>query len=131
MQHGARKVVCDLECNVVTRLVFPRRFRLSRREGFSRILQQASNTRDWFSVYSQPNPDSITRLGISVSKRVVPGAVKRNRIKRLIRECFRQHTHHHVAKDVVIRVRKPLDESKKSSARILLSAMLDKALLAK
>lgn len=104
---------------------------MSRRDGFSRILQQTSITRDWFSVYSQPNPDSISRLGISISKRVVPGAVKRNRLKRLIRECFRQHIHHDVARDVVIRVRKPLDESKKSSARLLLSAMLDKALMPK
>lgn len=104
---------------------------MSRRDGFSRILQQTSITRDWFSVYSQPNPDSISRLGISISKRVIPGAVKRNRLKRLIRECFRQHIHHDVACDVVIRVRKPLDESNKISARLLLSAMLDKALMPK
>lgn len=101
---------------------------MSRREGFSSILKQPSNSRIWFTVYSQPNLGNIARLGITISKRVVPGAVKRNSIKRLIRECFRQNLNNDVSRDVVIRVRKPFEVSEKSSARILLSAMLDKAL---
>ena len=41
-----------------------------------------------FVVYLNDNRRDITRLGITVSKRV-GNAVKRNRIKRLIREFFR------------------------------------------
>ena len=41
-----------------------------------------------FVVYLKDNRRDITRLGITVSKRV-GNAVKRNRIKRLIREFFR------------------------------------------
>ena len=43
-----------------------------------------------FVVILKKNKGDITRLGISVSKRV-GGSVKRNRIKRVIREFFRHN----------------------------------------
>ena len=43
-----------------------------------------------FTIIAQPNGRDITRLGIAVSKRV-GHSVKRNRLKRLIREFFRLH----------------------------------------
>lgn len=127
--HVAQGDVCVLECKPITRCVFPRSDRLSRRVGFSRVLKQKSITRDWFSVYSQPNSESNLRLGISISKRVVPGAVQRNSIKRLVRECFRHHMHDDASLDVVIRLRKPLGKSEKSTARVLLNILLDKVLI--
>ena len=42
-----------------------------------------------FTVYVLPNGLGRTRLGVTVSSRV-GGAVKRNRIKRLVREFFRR-----------------------------------------
>jgi len=41
-----------------------------------------------FTVILSPNPSGEKRLGVAVSKRV-GNAVKRNRIKRLLREFFR------------------------------------------
>jgi len=67
-------------------------------------------------------------LGISVSKRIVPSAVGRNSIKRLIRESFRLRENTGSACDVVIRLRKPLGKQDRSQARIVLVGMLDKAL---
>jgi ribonuclease P protein component len=43
-----------------------------------------------FIIITTPNRGNITRLGITVSKRV-GNAAKRNRLKRLIREFFRLH----------------------------------------
>jgi ribonuclease P protein component len=43
-----------------------------------------------FIIIAQPNGRDITRLGITVSKKV-GYSVKRNRLKRLIREWFRIH----------------------------------------
>jgi ribonuclease P protein component len=41
-----------------------------------------------FVIYIMPNKINITRLGLTVSKKVGK-SVKRNRVKRLIRESFR------------------------------------------
>jgi len=43
-----------------------------------------------FTIIAQPNSRDITRLGITVSRRV-GHSVKRNRLKRLIREFFRHY----------------------------------------
>jgi len=71
------------------------------------------------------------RLGMTVSKRVVPASTQRNVAKRLIRECFRHCSRRGVAKDEIIRLRKPLERKDISQARVTLGEMLESALLAK
>lgn len=115
-------------CKPIKTFVFPRRYRLTRREGFSRILQQRAQTSNWFALLSQPNTESCVRLGILVSKRIVPSAVKRNSIKRLIRESFRLRGNTGVARDIVVRLRNPFGIQDKSRARMILAEMLSKAL---
>lgn len=46
--------------------------------------------RECFLILYAPNGLGISRLGVTASKRV-GGAVIRNRVKRLVREHFRQH----------------------------------------
>jgi ribonuclease P protein component len=117
-----------LACKPLKAFVFPRRYRLTRREGFSRILQQRAQISIWFALHSQPNAEPCARLGISVSKRIVPSAVNRNRIKRLIRESFRVRENTGVTRDIVVRLRKPLGKQDKTQARTVLAEMLSKAL---
>ncbi len=76
-----------------------RSFSLTKRE---RILKRADFTdinlhgkrfrTENFTIVAQPNGRDVTRLGVTVSKRVGNSA-KRNRVKRLIREFFRLHKH--------------------------------------
>ena len=47
---------------------------------------------DHFIAYFSPNQHGRSRLGVTVTKKVGP-AVKRNRIKRLVREYFRLNRH--------------------------------------
>ncbi|MFA6120545.1 MAG: ribonuclease P protein component [Sideroxydans sp.] len=124
----ALKAAYALACKPVKAFGFPRRYRLTRREGFSRILQQRAHTNSWFALHAQPNTENFSRLGVSVSKRIIPSAVQRNRIKRLIRESFRLRSKSEVARDIVIRLRKPLGKQDRVLARAVLVEMLSKAL---
>jgi ribonuclease P protein component len=104
---------------------------LSRREGFSRLLHQRAQIDSWFAVHSEINLSGHARLGMTVSKRVVPASTQRNVAKRLIRECFRRCARQGAAKDVVVRLRKPLDKKDHSRARATLGEMLKTVLTAK
>ena len=53
------------------------------------------------------NSLGYSRLGMAVSKKNLPKAVDRNRIKRLIREAFRQRLSHKGV-DVVVLTRNPI-----------------------
>jgi ribonuclease P protein component len=112
-------------------LTLPRRYRLSRREGFSRILKQKAQTNSWFAVHSEINSSGHARLGMTVSKRILPAATQRNIVKRLIRDSFRKCARCGMALDVVIRLRKPLEKKDLAAARLILGEMLKTVLMAK
>jgi ribonuclease P protein component len=70
---------------------FPKEERIRRRADFLKILRGGKKSQaDHFWVSFRPNLLSYCRLGITVGKRVGP-AVVRNRLKRRIREFFRQN----------------------------------------
>lgn len=123
--------VYALACEFKENLSLPRRYRLSRREGFSRILHQRAQINTWFAVHSEMNLSGHARLGMSVSKRIIPASTQRNIAKRLIRECFRRYARHGVSRDVVIRLRRPLEIKDLSKARVMLGEMLESVLAAK
>ena len=45
------------------------------------------------------------RLGLAIAKKRVKRAIDRNRIKRIIRESFRQHQSYLVGKDIIVLAR--------------------------
>lgn len=130
-QLAAHAAVPVLACNPKEVLTLPRRYRLSRREGFSQILKLRAQARAWFAVHSETNSAGHARLGMTVSKRVLPAATQRNVAKRLIRECFRKYARQGEALDLVIRLRKPLARKDLPQARETLGEMIRMALAAK
>ena len=56
-------------------------------------------------VSAAPNNLGFARLGMIVPKRVIVTAVGRNRIKRLLREWFRQTQEELVGLDVIVRLK--------------------------
>jgi ribonuclease P protein component len=52
---------------------------------------RCSRSNQLMAVHAAPNTIGITRIGLSVSKRVAGGGVMRNRIRRRLREVFRKN----------------------------------------
>jgi ribonuclease P protein component len=68
---------------------FPATCRLSGKRAFSAVFdQRVRRSAGPLTIYVRPNELAWSRLGISISRRAGP-AVRRNRLKRLLREAFR------------------------------------------
>lgn len=85
---------------------FQKKERLRKKKEFSQASRGTRFDSKNFIVLVSHNPLGIRRLGLTVSKRVGK-AVKRNRIKRLLREFFRLHKEKMPeSRDILIIVRK-------------------------
>ena len=65
--------------------------RLLRKDGFNNVLQAEKISDKYFKIFFACNGKENARLGIVTSKRMLSRAVDRNRVKRMIRQVFRQH----------------------------------------
>jgi ribonuclease P protein component len=63
-------------------------------------------------VLAAPNQLEHPRLGLIVPKKIIPTAVGRNRVKRLLREDFRLHQDHIAGLDVIARLQAAGDETR-------------------
>jgi ribonuclease P protein component len=70
---------------------WPKTYRIRKRRDFLLVQRRAGKhlTPDLVILW-MPGRTSITRLGITVSRKVAKQAVRRNRVKRWIRESFRR-----------------------------------------
>ena len=86
-------------------------YKLSESEDFQRVFKQNKSLRDryWLILY-RPNDLEVARLGTAVAKKNVNKAVQRNRIKRIIRETFRENREELAGVDIVVLVRRGICE---------------------
>lgn len=81
----------------------------------------------WFSLHSKANNAGLDCLGIVVSKRIIAKAAARNRVKRIIRELFRQTLPESLSSlDIVIKVRKNPSNEKAAALNEALFYLLTK-----
>ena len=66
-----------------------------------------------FSVYAARRPTGGARLGITVSRRVSTKAVRRNRLKRRVRESFRYHKQPLAGLDLVVIARQEANDTER------------------
>jgi ribonuclease P protein component len=90
----------------VARHAFPPRARLLRPADFQRVYAVRERISDsFFSVNFIANDVGHPRLGLSIAGKVVGNSVARNRVKRQVRESFRQAAGTIPAIDVVVGAR--------------------------
>ena len=106
------------------RLSLPRYRRIGRREGFDLSPGRGVSSNEWFVVYARPNRLGVSRLGVTVSKRVARRATARNFAKRLVREGFRRLFPAACAVNVIVRVRKQLDRNSAQQGAEALARLL-------
>ncbi|TCK03615.1 ribonuclease P protein component [Marinobacterium mangrovicola] len=90
---------------------YPRQLRLLTGRDFKRVFDNAAFkvSEQPLLILSSPNDLGRPRIGFVISKKNIRRAVKRNRVRRIIRESFRLHQHELPAVDIVILARRGLD----------------------
>ncbi|MEK6686347.1 MAG: ribonuclease P protein component [Pseudomonadota bacterium] len=89
----------------------PRNCRLHKATEFTAIIKlKCQVSGDLIQIYTKPNELAYARLGLIVSKKIERHAVKRNWIKRILREAFRKsgRDDQTTRMDWVIRLRRPV-----------------------
>ncbi len=82
---------------------FTRDNRLLDAAAFGRVFKGAKRSRDrLFTVLCKPNDSHNARLGLAISKKHCRKATARNRIKRIVRESFRQQQVQLAGLDIVV-----------------------------
>lgn len=86
---------------------YTKELRLNKADEFSSvfILRKTKNGA-WLKIHYKPNNMDFSRLGIIVSKKNHKHANKRNYMKRIIRELFRNEQPNWIGHDIIVRVNK-------------------------
>lgn len=100
---------------------------MRQRAGFESALRTDGLSNKWFAVHVQKNECGFARLGIIASKRVMPKAVTRNYVKRIIREEFRRNFPCGYSLDVLVRARRQLQPETAAEGRSALLQLLQTA----
>jgi ribonuclease P protein component len=83
-----------------------RRHRFAVQGSFGAVLRSSRKLRSPHAVlHVSPGLPGSSRLGVAVTRRLLPAAVQRNQVKRALRELFRRHPVKNAGLDLVVMFR--------------------------
>ena len=92
---------------------FPEKFKIKTSRDFRNILTKGTKSHsENFILYARPNSLGFPRLGVSVGKKASASSVRRNRMKRVLREVFRKHKPAFHSNDVVFVIKNDVSHKK-------------------
>ena len=92
---------------------YSRCYRFSAQGSFGSVLRGSRKIRGRLStIHVVPaRTEASSRLGIALTRKLVPRSVDRNRVKRLVREAFRCHVVKLAGVDCVVMLRERFDDA--------------------
>lgn len=106
---------------------FSKEFRLLKPAHFEHVFQDATPAvSPQITALARLNNQTNPRLGITIPKKRVKKAVDRNRLKRLIRESFRQQAYRFPNIDIVIIAKSGIGEMENKEVTMLLEKLWKK-----
>ena len=106
---------------------YSRRHRFAARGSFGPVLRGSRKLRGRYVVlHVVAVPGQPSRLGIALTRRLVPDATDRNLVKRLLRESFRRHAVKQAGLDCVVTLRERLREGDAGRLSLEVSAFFDR-----
>ena len=92
---------------------FPTKFKIKTPRDFRNTLSEGTKTHsENFILYAKPNSLGFPRLGVSVGKKTSASSVRRNRMKRVLREVFRRNKPAFSSNDVVFVIKNDVSGKK-------------------
>jgi len=111
----------------IARLTFPPSRRLRRKYEFDTVHSGGKRISDrFFGIVAAPNDLNAPRLGMAVGLKASGNSVRRNRVRRLIRESFRLHQTELPAVDLVVSARATTRDAGAAELRASLEALWQK-----
>jgi len=111
----------------VLKFGFPRKLRLTDNNDIRQVCRKGRKiSSPLAAVFFYPNQLGHSRLCVSVAKKQISKAWRRNTIKRIARESFRFQQHQLPHQDIVIVVFKPLAALDKKQLREVINAQWQK-----
>lgn len=108
---------------------FPRSHRLVNKAEYKSLFDKSNKvSQRCLLILFKPNQKSHARLGLVIGKRAVNSAVIRNRIKRILRESFRQNQEKLKGLDIIIIARQQCDKLSKQKLREGIDQLWEKLL---
>ena len=106
---------------------YSRRHRFAERGSFGPVLRSSRKIRGRLAViHVAQGRAGASRLGIALTRRLVPDSTDRNRVKRLAREAFRRHPVKGAGLDCVLTLRERIDTVDDAVLALEFRALLDR-----
>jgi ribonuclease P protein component len=103
-----------------------RRHRFAERGSYGTVLKSGHKLRGRFAtLHAGRSPSGHSRLGIALTRKMIPAAIERNRVRRLVRETFRRHGAKLLPMDCVVTLRQAVQAADFALFRSELGTLLD------
>ena len=104
-----------------------RRHRFAQPGAFGPALRGSRKIKGRLAVlHAVAGPGPGSRLGIALTRRLVPSSLERNRVKRIVRETFRRHVIKNAGYDCVITLREKLPAAAAAELRDEVRSLFDR-----